>query len=230
MGDVSLRVRDRQPEAGNTPASPRAARQRRSRWRDPRLWLGAALVLASVVIGGRVLAAADDTVAVWQVGHDVPAGNPLQTSDLRVTRIHFEDPAVAEQYVEAAGPIKPGALAARDLHVGEILAVSAVRSTQVRTVRQLPLGVGAAAEPADLRAGDHVEVWAVPGSAPGTGGRSPSVPRLVLREATVLSAGTSAVGAAGERQVVVALGPAVDVGSVLRQLVGASVVLVRLAR
>ena len=34
---------------------------------DPRLWVGVAIVAVCVVAGARLLAAADDTVAVWAV-------------------------------------------------------------------------------------------------------------------------------------------------------------------
>lgn len=233
MGDVSLRLRgttahpDHAPDTPDPAASPTAARRRRTRWRDPKLWLGVVLVLASVVLGGRLLASADDTVEVWQVAHDIPAGATVASADLRVTRAHFDDAAVAAQYLRAGHPVQPGARATRDLHAGEILAVSAVGSGSAAPTRELPLGVGATHQPADLRAGDHVEVWAVPGSSPA-GSRRVAAPALVLSDVTVLSVGGSAVGVAGERPVLVSMAPRADVGSILRRISGASVVLVRL--
>jgi hypothetical protein len=234
MGEVSLRLRvaadhlDRQPDAVDAPASPQGARQRHIRWRDPKLWLGIVLVLGSIVVGARVLASADDTTAVWQLTHDIPAGSPLTSSDLRATRVHFDDPAVAGRYLLADQPVQPGARATRDLQAGEILAGSAVTSASGPATRQLPLGVSAVHEPADLRAGDHVQVWAVPASSSGVGSRA-APPSLVLDDVTVLSVGSSAVGVSAERQVLVSLTPRTDVGAVLRQITGASVVLVRLA-
>lgn len=234
MGDVSIRLRDTtaHPDHATEPpdpaASPSAVRRRRTRWRDPKLWLGIVLVLASVVLGARLFASADDTVAVWQVSHDVAAGTTVATSDLSLTRVHFDDAAVAAQYLPAGHPVQPGARATRDLHAGEILSVSAVGSASATPTRELPLGVGATHQPADLRSGDHVEVWAVPGSSSGVGSRPAAPPSLVLSDVTVLSVGGSAVGVAAERQVLVSLPPRADVGSILRELSGASVVLVRL--
>jgi hypothetical protein len=232
---VSLRLRDaavrpdRLPDAADLPASPQATRQRRTRWRDPKLWLGIVLVLASIVVGARVVASADDTVAVWRLARDIPAGAAVTSSDLQVTRVHFDDPAVDAAYLRADRPVPPSARATRDLKAGEILGASAVTSSAAPATRQLPLGVGLAHEPADLRAGDHVEVWAVPSAAAGVGSRGVSAPSLVLRDVTVLSVGSSAVGVSAERQVLVGLAPRTDVGAVLRQITGASVVLIRLA-
>jgi hypothetical protein len=232
MGQVSLRLRDtadpreRQPDVADEPASPRATRQRRTRWRDPKLWLGAVLVLASIVVGARVLASADDTVAVWQLSRDIPAGSPVSSSDVQVTRVHFEDPAVASQYV-LADQLVGAERAGRDLRAGELLALSALTSAAAPAIRQLPLGVEASHAPADLRAGDHVEVWAVPSPSVG-GARESAAPSLVLRDVTVLSVGSGAAGGSAERQVLVGLVPRTDVGAVLQQINGASVVLVRL--
>lgn len=215
--------------AAQAGASPPATRQRRSRWRDPRMWLGVLLVVASVVAGAKVLAAADDTVAVWQVVHDLPAGGAVHSSDMRVTRAHFDEADVAAQYLLADEPITPGAHATRDLHAGEMLAVAAVSSTSSPLRRQLPLGVPSGAAPADLRAGDHVEVWAVADPSNGAAGAARPEPRRVLADVVVLSVGSSLSGASGDRQVLVGLTGDVDVGVVLGQVTGASVVLVRLA-
>ena len=63
---------------GGTPSSPWARRGSRPRWRDPRMLLGLLLVLASVLLGAKVLEAADDTVPVWAVSRDLPDGGRLQ--------------------------------------------------------------------------------------------------------------------------------------------------------
>ena len=43
-------------------------------WRDPRLWIGVAIVAASVVVGALVLGTSDDTVAVWAAADTLGAG------------------------------------------------------------------------------------------------------------------------------------------------------------
>ena len=56
---------------------PTALRLRNPSWRDPRLWVGVALVLVSVVAGARLLASADDTVGVWSASSDLTDIHPI---------------------------------------------------------------------------------------------------------------------------------------------------------
>src|SRR5204862_159603 len=53
---------------------PPALRAHRPGWRAPRLWIGIVLVAACVVVGARVLAAADDTVQVCAAAGHLGAG------------------------------------------------------------------------------------------------------------------------------------------------------------
>ena len=75
------------PTASDVPA----ARVGSSPCRDPRLWIGIVLVAASVVVGARVLAAADDTVQVWAAARDLGAGQRVEADDLVAQRVRFAD-------------------------------------------------------------------------------------------------------------------------------------------
>ena len=138
-------------------ASPAAARLRRPRWSDPRLLIGVLLVCGSVVLGARVMAAADDTSAVWSVSGDHRAGTPVESSDLRAVDVHLGDGA--ERYVAAEESIEDGRVWARDVHGGELLGTAATAPPDVREVAQLPLIVGPGSLPSDLSSGDRVDVW-----------------------------------------------------------------------
>ena len=206
------------------PASPPANRPRRSRWRDPRLWVGALLVLASVVVGARVLAAADDTVGVWALERELSAGMPLGRSDVHATRVHFADGADQSRYWLASEPLPVDAHLARDVGAGELLARAAVSTDQAAVPRQLPLGVTAAGLPPQLVPGDHVEVWAVPKP------EEKGAPEQVLADVAVQSVGEASItGVGGDRQVVVALPDDADTAAILDSLNGATVVLVRIS-
>ncbi|HEY9565521.1 MAG TPA: hypothetical protein VIR30_17270, partial [Nocardioides sp.] len=78
---------------------PLAARARSAGWRDPRLWIGVALVAASVLIGARVLGSADDMTEVWALKDDLAAGQQVGTEDLEPTRVRFDDDQDARDYV-----------------------------------------------------------------------------------------------------------------------------------
>jgi hypothetical protein len=228
MSAVSLSSRTRVEAAGtggeeSAPASPPASRLRHSRWRDPRLWFGTLLVLASVVVGARVLAAADDTVGVWTLDHDVSAGMRLGASDLRVTRLHFSNAADESHYWLAQFQLPAQAHVTRDVGAGELLAKAAVSTDAAAVPHQLPLSVPAAGMPVNVAPGDHVEIWAVPKPEAAR-----SRPRLLLGDTVVLSVGEPTVAGLGsDRQVVVALPSSADTGSVLDGLNGAAVVMVR---
>lgn len=186
--------------------------------------MGVLLVLAAVVIGARVLAAADDTVPVWTLDHAVSAGMAITDADVRATRVHFSTAGDQGRYWLADEPLPPRARLTRDIGAGELLARSAVSTAATAVPRELPLGVPAAGLPADVSPGDHVQVWAVP--PPEDAKRSAE---LVLSDAAVMSVGEVAVtGVGSDRQVVVALPEDADTSAVLDSLNGSSVVLVRI--
>jgi hypothetical protein len=181
-------------------------------------------VLASVVVGAKVLAAADHTVAVWTLAHNASAGMPITAADLRATRLHFTSAADQSRYWLEEEPLPVGAHLTRDVGSGELLAKAVVTTDSAAAVHQLPLGVTAAGLPVDIAPGDHVEVWAVPKPEAVRGHTE-----LVLSDAAVLSVGDAGLAGLGsDRQVVVALPDSADTGSVLDSLNGTTVVLVRI--
>lgn len=227
---LSQRVSPDRSSAGSTgqggvPGSPVASRAGVTRWADPRLWVGVLLVLGSVVLGARLLAAADDTVAIWQLERDMVAGSAVTSADLRVTRVHFDEPADSARYVDASSRLPADATLTRDIAAGEMLTVSSVTTASTVPPQILPLAVTAAGMPSELAPGDSVDVWATP-TDDGGGGRARPV--QVLQDATVTAVGAAAaVGIGGDRQVAVALPHDADVGSALRSLHEATVVLVQ---
>src|SRR5690606_39088498 len=122
--------------------APAARRLGSSRWRDPRLAVGVVLVAASVVLGARVMTAADDTVPVWSLRQDVKAGSPLTDDDVTVTRVHFERAGDADRYFDGSEPLPDELVAGHDLVAGELLARSALVDPEANPVRELPLPVG----------------------------------------------------------------------------------------
>lgn len=209
---------------GDAPDDPLASLPARristSRWRDPRLWLGGLLVCASVLGGAQLLRAADDTVAVWAADSDLSAGTELQAADLRAVDVRLESPE-GDRYLPATSPVPTGAVLRHDVASGELLAASAI-SRDEAVAPQLPLGVTGSGRPADLAAGDHVDVWAVPEQSART-----RTTKVLEGVAVVAVAAAGPGGLDAESEVLVSLPDDADVGRVLTTLRDATVVLVR---
>ena len=125
--------------------------------------------------GATLFSRADDTVAVWAADSDLHAGRPLTSDDVHSTRVHFADSSDAARYLRASEPIPPGAVAARDVAAGELVAAppSARRGSERRTGCRWLWARRVCRQ--DSRVGDTVDVWAVPAAdAAGTGATSSS--------------------------------------------------------
>lgn len=189
-----------------SPGTPPAAAQRvrRPGWRDPRLWIGLALVTASVLLGARLLAGADDTERVWAVAHEAGAGAHLEASDFVVRRVRFADSADLGLYYRAdADP--PDVVLGRPVGAGELLPRSAVRPPgSGRTVR-VSVEVDPGRVDPDIRAGSVVDVYLDDRDGPSAGGRRTG--GKVLSGVTVLAAPPydETYATSGFRQVVLAV-------------------------
>ena len=143
-------------------AVPRATRSRRPGWRNPRLLLGLLLVAGSVVLGARLLAAADDTVGVWAVSRDLPAGAALDRGNLTRRQIRFPDVATADRYLAAGSEIPGGATLNRAVSAGELLPRAAFADQQAPDLVEVPISVLSDDLPATVRQGSVVDVWVAP--------------------------------------------------------------------
>jgi hypothetical protein len=152
----------RQSPSTQVGAAPAARRLGSSRWRDPRLAVGIILVAASVVLGARVMASADDTIPIWSLRDDVPAGSSLMSDDVTVTHVHFESVDDADRYFEGDQTLPSDWVAEHDLVAGELLAKSALTKPEAGAVDEMSLPVTEGFYPPDLAPGDRVEVWVTP--------------------------------------------------------------------
>lgn len=205
------------------PRSPWALRAGHPRWRDARLWIGILIVVVSVLVGARLLAAADRTVEVWQVTDDHLVGTPIDSASVAAVRVHFADDGIESRYLSAEQALPDAAVLARDVSAGELLASDALIVGPAAAQRQLPLLVPANGFPSNLQVGDQVEVWTT-GQAGETAG--PTSRALGPVTVVALSSGDFAT-ATTERTVVVAIPPDQDVRDLLDSLAGRSVVLLR---
>ena len=197
LGDLDQTV------ARSAPSAPPATRARQPGWRDPRMWVGIAIVALSVVAGARVVGAADETVPVWSLRADLAAGQPVAADDLVATRVRFADPGELGRYLPADRPLPAGATLARAVGEGELLPRDALGEAGRSGVSTLPLVLPALAVPPDLVPGSRVDVWAVT-EQPSGGFRAATV----LEDVEVVAVPAAADGfAAGvERQLLLGIG------------------------
>jgi hypothetical protein len=187
------------------------------------MWIGVLLVAVSALVGGRALAATDDTVELWAAARDLAAGAPIVAADLASTSVHFADAQIGDGYVAAASTLV-GRQLAQPVRAGQLIPSSAVGPAEQPT-SELPVGVAAADLPDNLGADDRVDVWVLPDDVRSGG---PVRVSRVLRAARVAAVTAPQVaGSGGEREVLLAVESSPEVESVLAALVGGRPVLVR---
>ncbi len=187
------------------PASetPRATRSRRPGWRNPRLLLGLLLVAGSVLLGARLLAAADDTVGVWAVARDLPAGAAVTASELEGRQVRFPDAATADHYLSTSDPLPDGLTLNRPVAQGELVPRAAFAAQESADLVEVPISVADDDLPATVRQGSVVDVWVSPDVATVGAGRVRAT--RVLTDVTVVAVPRAADSLAPQatRQVIV---------------------------
>jgi hypothetical protein len=179
------------PPLLRVPASPRAARLAPRRWRDVRLLVGVFLILVSVLLGVRVVAAAGRTTDVVAAARPLAAGDVLSAGDLTVVAVHLPASSLAGYWPGAQESALLGRRLSGPLGAGSLLA-----RTQIAAAR----GVGPQREVsvpvdptrlADVAPGERVDVYATNRTATGAGG----VTVVVVTDVIYLgSAGSSSTG------------------------------------
>lgn len=209
MGDVATGPSTTAPASTAGPAgagsagmlpSASAARLPRARWLDPRLILGLLLVLLSVALGARIVAAADDSVAVWEVTRDLGPGTALTRGDLVARHVRLS--AAAEGYIAASGRPPVGYVVVRPVGAHELLPRAAVATAATAQLRRLPLEVDTVAL-GDVKAGSVVDIYVVAAA----GDDAPATASEVLADVTVadVSRRGGGLGAGATRSAVTVL-------------------------
>jgi hypothetical protein len=150
------------------------------RWLDLRLVLGVLLVLGSVLLGARVVTAADATVPVWSATGDLAAGTVLADGDLVAVQVRLDD--VAERYL-ATSTDPAGRVLGRAVRAGELVPRSALE--EATGLVQLALPVQAGYVPPSLTRGQLVDVYAVADPVVGATGQTGGDVELVVSGAPV---------------------------------------------
>lgn len=189
---------------------PSATRSRTPGWRDPRLWTGVVVVAGSVLLGARVLGAADDTVAVWAAAEELAPGTTLAAEDLVAVRVRFADDTDLSAYLPTSGVLPAEAILTRGVGVGELLPTAALGEAGETGLLQVPVAVEPEQLAGAVAPGTRVNVYLV---ARGGADRGYDSGEPVLEDVAVLDAALTDEGyaASGLRRVVLAV-PEKDAG------------------
>jgi hypothetical protein len=179
------------------PPSPRPRRLAPPSWLDLRLLLGVLLVLASVLIGARVVAGARHTYPRVAVRHDLAAGTVLAAGDLELVRVQLPGSHRARYLARVSDAV--GKRLGRPVTGGELLPAAALAAVPAGTTVTVPLAAGSA--PA-LRKGERLELWV---SAPGCASVV-LLPDVPIQSVRTDSGGSFGAGS-GEQDVVVSVAP-----------------------
>ncbi len=152
--------------------------------RDLRLALGVVLVLASVVLGARLVSAADDRTEVWALTGPLSAGTTLTAEDVVPVAVALED---LGPYVGSGTDVEGGVLT-RDVAAGELLPAGALHDGAVAPRRLVTVPVDPLHAPPGLARGERVDLYVTPSDG-ATLGDVEVVPTLVLAAALVADPG-----------------------------------------
>jgi hypothetical protein len=192
-----------------------AARLRRPSWRDPRFLIGVFLVLASVAVGSRVVAAADHTVPVYAARTTLAVGTPLRDDVLEVVRMRITGSSAA--YLDAGQAVPAGQVLLRAVGVGEPVPRSAV--VPAASLDQRPVSIPMeGAPPEGVSAGGLVDVWASE-KAVDAGQENYRPPELIAQRVAVFHVDQPDSSLGGDRNTVIeVLLPPEDLSPVLDAL------------
>lgn len=142
--------------------SPKASRQSRPKWLDPKLFLGILLVLGSMAAGARIIGQADKTTSVWIAAEDIQKGAPISPDSFETADIRFTSDAERSKYIAPGADVPEGARATRKISQGELVARTAITNEQAPNLKDIPLPVSNTTVAGTLAQGDHVDVWLQP--------------------------------------------------------------------
>jgi hypothetical protein len=172
-------------------------------WRDPRLWIGIAIVAVSVVAGARLVESADDSVTVWATSSELGPGDTVVAADLTAQRVRFVDEGDLDRYFPADEELPADLRLEHAVGEGELLPRSAVGTSGESDAMELPVAVDSTLVPPAVESGWVVDVY-LTGAPAGETVVAEGDGRPVLSEVTVLDAPPvgESFAVSGQRQLV----------------------------
>ena len=180
---------------------PAATRSRAPGWRDPRLWIGVVVVAGSVLLGVRVVGAADDSTTVWAAATELAPGTALEADDLVPVRVRFTDETDLSAYLTADDALPADATLTRGVGAGELVPAAALGAAGDTGLLQVPVAVEPEQLAGAVTTGSRVNVYLV---SRGGADRGHDSGEPVLEDVAVLDAASPDEGfsASGLRRLV----------------------------
>lgn len=148
----------------------KAARVRRPGWKDPRLALGAILVLASVAGTMYLIGAMHETTTVYVARSNITLGEQLTEENLKTQEVQLGD--TVGKYLHPASGLDKNSRVNTFVSAGELIPVTSVTQSELGSRRPINVDL-----PADLTSsiapGSFVDVWI---AKKESGGNSYGVP------------------------------------------------------
>ena len=184
---------------------------------DPRVIGGVLLLVASVVIGARVVGSSSHTTAVWTVSANLAAGTVLTASDLAEVDVNLGD--TSDRYL-AASAVPVGRVLNRPVTAGELLPASALGD--VGDGRVVAISVTPDRIAPGVAHGALVDVYLISGGSTvsGTAATIALVRAGVTVQSVTAPASGGLSGATSNRYQVALLLPAPDADTLVRALPG----------
>lgn len=168
------------PPMSDLPAPP-ANRLKPQSWLDGRLVIGVVLVLASVVVGAKVVASSGHFDEIWAASHDLAPGTTLTKGDLVTVKVRFHDHGGG--YYSTSGKSLVGRTTIAPLSAGQLIPAAAVPAQPPTPSRLVTVPVAKLHMPhdGDLQ-GKQVDLYV---TVKSTVGLAQQAPQLVLANVTV---------------------------------------------
>jgi SAF domain-containing protein len=189
------------PSPAPAPSSPRPRRIATPSWLDARLVLGVVLVLASVLIGAKIVSGAGHTYATVAARRDLAAGTILTSDDVKLAQVQLPDRGNGVYLSRLHDAV--GKQLGRPVAAGELVPADAVASTAAQTTITVPLEASAAP---DLRKGERIELWVSTGACSST----VLLPDVTVQAVRADAGGSFGTGTGGQDVVVSVAPPLAD--------------------
>lgn len=145
----------------------------------------------SVIVGARILGAADDSVTVWAAARDLAPGDTIRADDLVTTSVRFGDTADLDRYLPTSEPLPQDLRLVRGLGAGELVPAAALASGEAVDTVIVSLAFPPELVPTDIRTGSVIELLVIPRDGSGTPGTDKAAtrePTTALSDVVVIDA------------------------------------------